>query len=119
MYKFKEQVFETEEEAIKAWLGEENRRFFTIFHIGSLGNYSSMKTIEMSEDRVRDEFRAWNSRTVYYKGNSDKGYMYKSFDKINLKDLDYIDFRNTRGMHGNICGWGRLYKVDNKFIFIQ
>ena len=118
-YKFKKSEFETEKEAIEAWLSAEDRRYYTIFHVGSSGTLKGMKTIEFTEEKLREEFRAWNSRVVYYKGSSYKGYMYKSFDRINLKDLDYIDFRNTKGMYGNICGWARVYKINDKFVLIQ
>lgn len=118
-YQFKRAEYETEEEAVRAWLDADDKRYYTIFHIGSSESVRGMKTIEITEEKLREEFRAWNSRVVYYKGNSSKGYMYKSFDRINLKDLDYIDFRNTRGMYGNICGWARVYKIGDRFALIQ
>lgn len=117
MYSIGRLQFKTEIEAIRKWLGMADRKFYTIYKTNKYGNKIELKCKEIDVDKLEELYYSFNDRTVYYK-NSKNGYMYKNFDKVNLKDLDYIVLLEKRGIQGNIVGALRINKIADKYVAI-
>lgn len=114
MYKFMGKEFKTEKDAVVEWSKQTPtfRKGYTIFHNGrtALHTYS----IE-SKEKLKEIIKGMNNMEVHFP-NSQNYYMYRNFDKIDFNKIDYVTFKETRGMYGNICAWLRVYCINGELI---
>ena len=116
-YQVKNQMFDTEKEAIKGWLAlGDRKKYYSIFKHRD-GIVTEYKVREIDLEKVDEYLKSFNSVEVRYK-KSNKIYKYKDAKKIDLNNLDNIICLELRGINGNVIGGVRIEYVDDTFVAI-
>lgn len=113
MYTFMKKQFENEMDAVVEWSKQNDtyRRGYMIFH-----NRSSLRTYSIeSKEKLKGIVKGMNNIEVKFP-NSNKIYMYRSFDRIDFNKIESVTFVETRGIQRHICSWLRVYCINGELI---
>lgn len=111
MYTFMKKEFKNEKDAVIAWSESEDRRFYSVFFNNMKMNICKIE----SKDKLKEIIKGMNNMEVHFP-NSNKSYIYRSFDKIDFNKIDYVTFSETRGINRNLVSWLRVYCINGELI---
>jgi hypothetical protein len=112
-YKYKNNYY-NEDDLIEIWLKDKHNQYYDVTY----GRGYRVQLIELTEQKVKEIYKTFNSRCIEFKGN-DKRYYYKSIDKLDIKDIKQIYLTETRGIQGNIASAMRIKIKDDKIVALK
>jgi len=110
-YKYMNKNYDSLEEMFKAWDKSGANRYYSLYI-----NNNRYECKYISLEYLDKCLKSFNNCYTYYKNNTSRGYNYKNADKINISQLDRIEIRNTKGIHGHITGGFIVMSYNGKLI---